>query len=218
MGNIKQASKLLVLCTIALLISTMSFSQMLYFHHSDSVQQICGDEILNQYIFDEDLLSYVADQYDVSFFIIDGNDCYLTEVNGLPLCTTCSYPANRVMQTAYRMSFYDNFIIQGSCWGFVNSVFTRIESDTIHKKDIYFEKKPGPYAPIDMLQPGDWIYHVNYEYNQIEHSAIFIGWIDYEKGLAITLSYVGLNRKQSGKFGIHNLNSVYAIFRMEKDN
>jgi len=189
---------------------------MLYLHYSDSVKQVCGDSVLSNYLVDEKLREYASNLDSVSFFIIDENECFITSVKGIPLCTSCGIAANRVMQTAYRLAFIENFIIQGSCWDFVNAVFTGITSDSIQKKDIYSEKKAGPYTTVDELQPGDWVYHVNYEYNRIEHSAIFIGWTDYEKGLAIVLYYVGLNRRQPAKFGVHNLNSVYAIFRMEK--
>jgi len=191
---------------------------MLYFHFNDSIQQVCGDSVTENFLFDDTLIAFAGTQDSLSFSIIDETNCYSTKVMGIPLCVSCVSTANRVLHTAYRLAFVDKLTIQGSCWDFVNKVFSMTTTDSIRKKDIYFEKKTGPYAPIDLLQPGDWVYHINHEFNQIEHSAIFVGWADYESGIAIVIDYIGLNRKRAAKFGLHNLNSVYAVFRMVKQN
>lgn len=118
----------------------------------------------------------------------------------------------KVLQTGRQMAVIDKTIIKGSCWDFVNAVFKQSGADQ-NKKVIFRSKKGGPYAKADMVQPGDWIYHVNHSYNNVEHSAIFVCWKDFDKRLAVTLSYAGMNRNQPAKYGTYSLKSIYSIFR-----
>lgn len=118
----------------------------------------------------------------------------------------------RVLQTGFLITQLEKKVIKGSCWDFVNEVFRRanfVES----KKTIFRSAKGGPYAPSTMVKPGDWVYHINHQYNNIEHSAIFVCWKDFKKKTAITLSYAGMNRNVTGKYGEYNLSSIYSIFR-----
>ncbi len=46
-------------------------------------------------------------------------------------------------------------------------------------------KKSGPYVDISEIQPGDWLYYVNYSYNGIEHSGIFVYWKDYKNKIEV---------------------------------
>ena len=192
-------------------------AQKIYLNYKDSVA-VCYDSIkLDWNIYNEGLLQAITELDSVSIWVLNEDTCLSNEFAGIPVCISCSVAANMVLQTAYKMSYIDNEIIQGSCWDFVNGVYSRLAPGSFKKYDIFSTKKSGPYAPLSMLRPGDWIYHVNYQYYQVEHSAIFICWKDYEKGIAITLSYVGQNIRKTAKFGEFNLNSVYAIFRMEDD-
>lgn len=118
----------------------------------------------------------------------------------------------KVLQTGRQMAIIDKTIVRGSCWDFVNAVFKQSGAEQ-NKKVIFRSKKGGPYAKPDMVQPGDWIYHINHSYNNIEHSAIFVCWKDFEKRIAITLSYAGMNRSQPAKYGTYSLKSIYSIFR-----
>jgi hypothetical protein len=118
----------------------------------------------------------------------------------------------KILAVAQKMAIIDGDVVRGSCWDFVNEVYKRAGSAS-KKKAIYRSKKGGPYANPSMVQPGDWIYHVNYEFKGIEHSAIFVCWKDFEKRIAITLSYAGMNRNQPAKYGTYNLKGIYSIYR-----
>lgn len=119
---------------------------------------------------------------------------------------------SKILAVAQKMAIIDKDIVRGSCWDFVNEVYKRAGTAS-NKKVVYRSKKGGPYANPSMVKPGDWIYHVNYEYKNVEHSAIFVCWKDFEKRIAITLSYAGMNRNQPAKYGTYSLKGIYSIFR-----
>ena len=119
-----------------------------------------------------------------------------------------------ILETGHKIAIIDKDIIKGSCWDFVNEVYRRAGFKET-KKTVFRSKKSGPYAPVDMVKPGDWIYHINHNYKNNEHSAIFVRWKDYEKKIGITLSYAGMNKSVPGKYGEYNLKSIYSIFRPE---
>jgi hypothetical protein len=118
----------------------------------------------------------------------------------------------KILQTGYQMALIDMSIIKGSCWDFVNAVYNR-SGFANAKQTIFSSQKKGPYAASSMVKPGDWIYHINHQFNNGEHSAIFICWKDFAKRIAITLSYVGMNRYAPGHFGEYHLDNIYSIFR-----
>lgn len=118
----------------------------------------------------------------------------------------------KVLETGRQMAIIDKTVVRGSCWDFVNEVFKRAGSGA-SKSVVFRSKKNGPYAKADMVKPGDWIYHVNLAYKNIDHSAIFVCWKDFAKRIAVTLSYAGMNRNQPGKYGTYNLSKIYSIFR-----
>jgi hypothetical protein len=108
------------------------------------------------------------------------------------------------------MSFETKTVVKGSCWGFVDAVF---KNAGVSKETVFSSKQGGPYAAINLLKPGDWIYHVNYSYRNVGHSAIFVCWKDKAKKQAITMSYVGMSRSVPGRLDIADLRGVYSIFR-----
>ena len=116
----------------------------------------------------------------------------------------------KVLQVGREIAIINKEIITGSCWDFVNYVYKKSGAE---KTSIFRSKKGGPYAKPEMVKPGDWIYHINYSYKNIEHSAIFVCWKDIEKRIAVTLSYAGGNRKLPGKYGTYNLKGIYSIQR-----
>lgn len=126
------------------------------------------------------------------------------------------YGGDKILAVAQKMAIIDKSVVKGSCWDFINEVYSRAGTES-NKKTIYRSKKSGPYANPSMVQPGDWIYHVNYEFRNIDHSAIFVCWKDFEKKIAITLSYAGMNRNQPAKYGTYNLKGIYSIFRNSSD-
>ncbi len=57
------------------------------------------------------------------------------------------------------------------------------------------------------------MYYINYSYNKIEHSGLFVNWVDKKKKIGRIISYGGENRKESPKYNNFDLKSVYTIIR-----
>ncbi|HNQ67864.1 MAG TPA: hypothetical protein PKN32_05765 [Bacteroidales bacterium] len=206
---------LLTLILPAFFCGNAIYAQKIHYHYKDSTIVSTDRLDLTGSIYNQDLLKYAWEQDSVSIWVLEQDSCQTNSFSGIPWCHNCSLSANFVLQNAYKLSYIDNKVIMGSCWDYANAVYSRIEAEGFKKSEIYMTKKAGPYAPKAMLQPGDWIYHINFQYYQVEHSAIFIGWKDYEKGIAITLSYMGMNRYKTAQFDEFDLNAVYAIYRFE---
>jgi hypothetical protein len=166
-------------------------------------------------VYNENLLKWAWEQDSVNIWVLKQDSCVTNGVLGIPWCEDCSLGANFVLQNAYQLSYIDSTVIMGSCWDYLNAIYSKLEAQSFKKNELYMTKKAGPFAPKNMLQPGDWVYHINHQWYGVEHSAIFVCWKDYENGIAITLSYMGMNRYKTAQFGEYNLNSVYAIFRLE---
>jgi hypothetical protein len=119
----------------------------------------------------------------------------------------------KVLNTGYDICTNKKKIIVGSCWTFVNEVYNLAGFPDTKRSVIFRGNYSGPYADSRLLQPGDWVYHVNYSYREVEHSAIFVCWKNYEKRIAIMLGYVGQNRSSVGYYGEFDMRSVYYITR-----
>ena len=102
-------------------------------------------------------------------------------------------------------------IIRGSCWDYINAIYKK--SGVKKRVYIFKSKKRGPYAPKELFRPGDWVYHINHSYHNIEHSGLFIGWIDKRRYKALMLSYAGENRRVPARFKVYNIDSSYTIIR-----
>jgi hypothetical protein len=126
--------------------------------------------------------------------------------------TSTTLLGQKILDLGYEIALIKKEVIKGSCWDFVNEVYKRAgASETM--ATIYKSKLSGPFASAQLVQPGDWVYHINHQFNNIEHSAIFICWKDFKKSIAITLSYSGMNRNVPAKYGEYQLTSIYNIFR-----
>jgi hypothetical protein len=121
-------------------------------------------------------------------------------------------PGKLILETGRKMALKEKTIIKGSCWNWVNEVFDRSGFGT-SKKIVYNSKKSGPYVDISQIKPGDWLYYINYSYNKIEHSGIFVYWKDYKKKLGVILSYSGRNRSEPARYLTYDLKSIYYITR-----
>ena len=109
--------------------------------------------------------------------------------------------------------FQTNFKTSGSCWTYVNKVY-EMAGFTSGKRDVIYAAKKGTLIKDpSIIMPGDWLYHVNYSFRNVEHSAIFVCWQDKEKLLAVTLSHVGQNKYAGGDFGVYDLKGVYRVTR-----
>lgn len=107
-------------------------------------------------------------------------------------------------------------IVRGSCWDYLDTLYNRAgvprhARKTVHRGSFAY----GPFADPNRLQVGDWIYHVNHNYRNNEHSGMFIGWVDKERRLGLTLSYAGEGRKDPARYKVYDLSSIYNIMRAE---
>ena len=118
-----------------------------------------------------------------------------------------------VVNSGKRICFTNQEIIIGSCWDFINAVYTRAGFGEGKRSAVFKSTRKGPFAPVDQIKPGDWIMFINHEYGDIEHSAIFIEWIDKDQKLARTMGYVGERRARVGEYYEHVIDSVFTIVR-----
>ena len=122
-------------------------------------------------------------------------------------------PAGRNVLRSGREMVERNVIIRGSCWDWLSTAFERAGYPDAKRQIIYHEGKNGPYVHTDRIQPGDWLYYVNHSYGEIEHSGMFIGWIDPSQKQGLILSYGGERRNKPGRYRPYDLRSVYQIIR-----
>ncbi len=122
-----------------------------------------------------------------------------------------SMAARDVVSTARKMALNERTIIQGGCWDYLNAVFNRagVSRNTIHKGTY----APGPYASSSEIEAGDWLYYINHGYNGVEHSGLFVGWVDERAKQALILSYAGENRREPARYRVYDLSNVYQIMR-----
>ena len=125
--------------------------------------------------------------------------------------TQSSVAAREVISTARKMALNERTIIKGGCWDYLNAVFKRagVTRDTIHK-GTYGQ---GPYASSGEIEVGDWLYYINHGYNGIEHSGLFVGWVDEQAKQALILSYAGESRREPARYRVYDLSNVYQIMR-----
>ena len=115
-----------------------------------------------------------------------------------------------ILQTSLSM-VQNKIVVKGSCWDYINRVY---KNANVTKKIVIFKnKKSGPYARVSQLRSGDWIYHVNHSYGDIEHSGLFVAWIDTSSAKALMLSYAGEGRSTPARFKIYNIDKTYNIIR-----
>lgn len=118
----------------------------------------------------------------------------------------------QVLQTG-RAMVEQGQVVVGSCWTFATAVYAQAgfagrQRDRVHKG-----KLAGPYADPELFRPGDFLSYVNHSYNGVEHSAIFVRWLDRERVEALMLSYVGSNRRVPGSYRSYLLTHVYSVMR-----
>lgn len=118
----------------------------------------------------------------------------------------------RVLETSRGMIANQDVII-GGCWHYMNGVYDRSGFTSKKRTSIFSSKIKGPYAESDLIKAGDWLYFVNHSYNDIEHSAIFVAWIDEDAKEALMVNYIGGNKKKPGTYKRFIIDQVYNIYR-----
>ncbi len=123
-------------------------------------------------------------------------------------------PAKKVMRTIRHM-VEDKVIIRGACWDYLNVAFTKAGYPAEKRAMIHKGTKRGPYVKSAKIQIGDWLYYINHSYHDIEHSGLFIGWINYAKRQGLIMSYAGEGRAEPARYKIYDLSHVYHIMRAQ---
>lgn len=158
----------------------------------------------------EDKLIFCPDSLAAENLKILENCCCLRDES---CSVSTSLSGNKIVHTGYLMSIVKKQIVKGSCWQFVDEVYKQAGFPQDKRITVFKSTKAGPYVDSKSLQPGDWIYHVNYSFHNVDHSAIFICWKDFDKKIAITLGHLGQNLARTGIYGEYDLKSVYYITR-----
>ena len=120
-----------------------------------------------------------------------------------------------VLAQARIMTLLRGEIIKGGCWDYLDAAWTRVGVPRNQRKVVFAGNRNGHFASPDQLRAGDWIYHINHSYRGIEHSGMFIGWVDKERRLGLTLSYAGERRHEPARYKVYDLSSGYQITRAE---
>ena len=124
-----------------------------------------------------------------------------------------SRSAKRVLATASKMIKHD-YIIRGSCWDYIDTLYTKAGVPRNKRVTIFkSNKQKGPYVTTDTIQPGDWLYFINTSYHNVEHSAVFIRWIDKSKKIGKCISYKGQRANKPARYKNYYLGRVYTIIR-----
>jgi len=122
----------------------------------------------------------------------------------------------KILMTGREMTIDKHEVVKGSCWDYCNAVYYRSgfpNNKTSRVTVFKGSKDNGPYADAKLIKPGDWLYYVNHSYGNIEHSAIFVRWIDFAARSALMLSYGGEKRSDPARYLAYDLSSVYQIIR-----
>jgi hypothetical protein len=105
-------------------------------------------------------------------------------------------------------------ILPGGCWDYIHEIYNQAGYPHAKRKTVIASSKDkGPYAEINAIQPGDWLYYINHSYGGSEHSAIFVAWLDKTNKTGLMLSYGGERRRQPARYLSYDLSSVYQIVR-----
>jgi len=121
--------------------------------------------------------------------------------------------ARKVLEAGRTMTLTNKEILPGSCWDYANAVYNRAGFSWGKREEVFKSVKAGPFASVSTIKNGDWLYYINHSYGDIEHSAIFVDWIDVENKLALMLSYGGEKRHEPARYMAYDLSNVYGITR-----
>ncbi len=120
-----------------------------------------------------------------------------------------------VLATGRQMTLVEREILPGGCWDYANEVYNRAGHPGRGGRRSVFKgsKERGPYATPAQIRPGDFLYYINHSYGDIEHSAIFVAWLDIDSRRALMLSYAGEQRREPARYKSYDLSHVYRIVR-----
>jgi hypothetical protein len=123
-----------------------------------------------------------------------------------------SDPGIHSILTARQMMASDERI-QGSCYAYLSEVYARAgQSGWRNRTIVYRQGRTGPYADLDLIRPGDWLYIVTGP-NSV-HSVMFVRWEDRASGYARTISHPGwFAGPHPGRESSYDVSQTYRIIR-----
>lgn len=125
-------------------------------------------------------------------------------------------PGRHVILTARGMMSRGE-TVRGSCYAYLSEVFDRAGHDGWRTRAVVFQGSPnGPYADLDLIRPGDWLYIVNNpDATPVgTHSVLFVGWEDRANGYARTISHAGWAAGASpGRESHYDVTRTYRVIR-----
>lgn len=107
-------------------------------------------------------------------------------------------------------------VIQGSCYRYISEVYDRAgHSGWRNRRTVYQGNRNGPYASLDLVRPGDWLYIVNHPDRTPvgTHSVLFVGWQDRARGEAHVIEHSGWGAPSAGQERTYNISRTYRITR-----
>jgi len=122
-------------------------------------------------------------------------------------------PGQKIIKTGEKIAFEQKRAIIGSCWDFINVVYNEAGYPDNKRTTIFKGSQNGPYANPGELKPGDWVMHINLEFHGVEHSSIFISWVDRGRKIAKVMDYAGQNKNQPGGYDEHTYSKIFCILR-----
>ncbi len=124
---------------------------------------------------------------------------------------------DKILLIGKQMALVDKEIVRGGCWDYIDTLYKRAGFDRKDRTYIFRGKKNrSPYANINQIKPGDWLYFINHSYHNIEHSGIFVRWHDKNRFLAVILSYKGEYKNEPARYKVYNIKNTYTIIRAKK--
>lgn len=123
-----------------------------------------------------------------------------------------SDPGMHSILTARQM-MASNERIQGSCYAYLSEVYARAGHSSWRKRTIvYRQERTGPYADLDLIRPGDWLYIVTGPSSV--HSVMFVRWEDKARGYARAISHPGwFAGPHTGRESGYDVSQTYRIIR-----
>ena len=126
-------------------------------------------------------------------------------------------PGQKIVKTAEKIAIDQKRAVIGSCWDFINAVYNEAGYPENKRVMIFKGSRNGPYANPGELRAGDWVMHINLEFNGVEHSSIFIRWVDRGRKIAKVMDYAGQNKNQPGGYDEHTYSKIFCIVRPKEE-
>jgi hypothetical protein len=57
------------------------------------------------------------------------------------------------------------------------------------------------------------LYYINHSYKKIDHSGVFVSWVNFDAKIALIMSYAGEKRRSPARYQNYDLSNVYYIIR-----